>query len=261
MDKSKKKIEYSSLDQRSHVLHRPDMYIGSVKSLKQACYTADKETYHITKKEINYNPGLDRIFIEALSNAIDNVWRSEEFDEKCTKIKITINPETGETSVWNDGLSIPTEKNEKTGLYNVEMIFGNLLTSSNYNDKEERKTSGRNGLGIKVCSIFSKSFCVKTVDPKTEKMYEQTWNDNMSKKTEPKIKASKLKNGYTEVSWTPDFEKFGCEGYSEDMLAIYYKHVIDCAMITKVNVYLNDIKVPLNVSMNVSKLNKFLDEN
>jgi len=245
MDKSKKKIEYSSLDQRSHVLHRPDMYIGSVKSLKQACYTADKETYHITKKEINYNPGLDRIFIEALSNAIDNVWRSEEFDEKCTKIKITINPETGETSVWNDGLSIPTEKNEKTGLYNVEMIFGNLLTSSNYNDKEERKTSGRNGLGIKLSSIFSKSFCVKTVDPKTEKMYEQTWSDNMSKRSEPKIKVSKLKNGYTEVSWTPDFEKFGCEGYSEDMLAIYYKHVIDCAMITKVNVYLNDIKVPV----------------
>jgi len=245
MDKSKKKIEYSSLDQRSHVLHRPDMYIGSVKSLKQECYIADKDNYNITKKEINYNPGLDRIFIEALSNAIDNVWRSDEFDEKCTKIKININPETGETIVWNDGLSIPTEKNEKTGLYNVEMIFGNLLTSSNYNDKEERKTSGRNGLGIKLSSIFSKSFCVKTVDPKNEKMYEQTWEDNMSKRNEAKIKSSKLKHGYTEVSWTPDFQKFGCEGYSEDMLAIYYKHVIDCAMITKVNVYLNDVKIPV----------------
>ena len=254
MDKSKKKIEYSSLDQRSHVLHRPDMYIGSIKPIKQDCYIADKDTYQIIKKEINYNPGLDRIFIEALSNAIDNVWRSEEFDEKCTKIKITINPETGETSVWNDGLSIPTEKNEKTGLYNVEMIFGNLLTSSNYNDKEERKTSGRNGLGIKLSSIFSKSFCVKTVDPKTEKMYEQTWSDNMSKRSEPKIKASKLKHGYTEVSWTPDFQKFGCEGYSEDMLAVYYKHVIDCAMITKVNVYLNDVKIPVKNLQEYAKL-------
>ena len=168
------KPSYVSLDQRTHVLHRPDMYIGSVKNSFVDFYGAeykgkkkdknededdekkvvikddedeDKEIT-ISKKSGEINSGLHRIFIEVLSNAIDNVWRSSSTDTKCTKIKIEIT-DKGMITVWNDGLSIPVEVNEETGLYNPEMIFGKLLTSSNYDDKEERMTSGKNGAGVK----------------------------------------------------------------------------------------------------------------
>ena len=46
---------------------------------------------------IKYSPGLIRIFVEVLSNAIDNVWRSSESGVSCTKIKVVINEETGES--------------------------------------------------------------------------------------------------------------------------------------------------------------------
>ena len=38
----------------------------------------------------------------------------------------------------------------KEKMYIPEMIFGNLLTSSNYDDDEKKVTGGRNGYGAKV---------------------------------------------------------------------------------------------------------------
>ena len=38
------------------------------------------------------------------------------------------------------------------------MVFGHLLTSSNYDDNEVRMTGGRNGYGAKLTNIFSSSF-------------------------------------------------------------------------------------------------------
>jgi len=42
------------------------------------------------------------------------------------------------------------------------MIFGQLLTSSNYNDSEKKVTGGRNGFGAKLANIFSTKFILET---------------------------------------------------------------------------------------------------
>ena len=60
------------------------------------------------------------------------------------------------------------------------MIFGELLTSSNYDDDEKRTTGGRNGLGSKLCAVFSKKFYVEIVDAKRKKKFIQVWKDNLS---------------------------------------------------------------------------------
>ena len=73
--------------------------------------------------------------------------------------------------VWNDGDVVPIEINEDEKCYNHSMIFGQLLTGSNYDDEEERITAGRNGLGIKLVSIFSKKFEVEGCDPCKETRY------------------------------------------------------------------------------------------
>src|SRR5690606_41053217 len=66
-----------------------------------------------------------------------------------------------------------------------ELIFGHLLTGSNYDDTEERFGAGRNGLGVKLTNIFSKKFIVETADGK--KRYKQTFKNNMSEIQEPEI--------------------------------------------------------------------------
>jgi DNA gyrase/topoisomerase IV subunit B len=245
---STKKVVYKAMkDQRSHVLLRPDMYIGSVKNVEMEHYGAKRDEngdIKIFQKTGAINPGLHRIFVEVISNAIDNVWRSEGTDTPSTKIKVNVS-EDGEISVWNDGLTIHIEINEETGLYNPAMIFGRLLSGSNFNDDEERKTSGRNGLGIKLCSIFSTEFSVDTFDPPSGKKYVQTWRDNMSVEEKAKITSPKPKAGYTLISFKPDYARFGVDKLSSEMLELFFKNVVDIAMITGVSVEYNGEKIPV----------------
>ena len=98
------------------------MYIGTTKVQKfdgEYTLSADEEGKPkiIQKDNVKYSPGLLRIFVEVLSNAIDNVQRSKEAGVPCTKIKVDIDETTGESSVWNDGMWIPLEINEQNKFY------------------------------------------------------------------------------------------------------------------------------------------------
>jgi DNA topoisomerase-2 len=243
------KPKYQQLDPISHILKRPDMYCGSTRFRKVDDYVADTE-FQITKKNINMCPAILRIFIEVLSNANDNVERSKKEGIPCTKIKVTINKETGETSIWNDGAIVPIELNPEQNCYNHSMIFGRLLTGSNYDDEEERVVAGRNGLGSKLCNVFSTKFTVTGCDPVNGKSISQTWTNNMRDTEGPIVKSSKVAKGFTCITWTPDFSHFGLTGYTDEIINLYSRHVVDAAMISKVRVSLNDVTIPIN---NLSK--------
>ena len=243
------KRRYQKMDPISHILKRPDMYCGSNRLRPNIEYVAQKEEdgYRIFRSEILSSPAILRIFIEPLSNAIDNVERSRKTSTPCTKIKVSINMETGETSVWNDGDIIPIEMNEEERCYNHSMIFGQLLTGSNYDDEEERVLSGRNGLGAKLTNVFSTHFSVKGCDPKNQKILKQNWVNNMQQTNGPEIKNTKLTKGYTQVTWIPDFSRFGLkDGYTQDIVNLYTRFILDAAMLSKVKVYLNDEIIPIN---------------
>lgn len=53
------------------------------------------------------------------------------------------------------------------------LIFGHLLTSSNYDDTQQKVTGGRNGYGAKLCNIFSKRFIVETSNKENKKCFRQ----------------------------------------------------------------------------------------
>ena len=244
----KRKPRYVKKDPIEHILDRPDTWVGSIRNRNMeeyVSYEVDGGQYKIQKQNINMNPALLRIFVEALSNSIDNVQRSKEAGNPCTKIRVTIDKESGETSVWNDGEIVAIEKNNDEDEYNHTMIFGQLMTSSNYDDEEDRMVSGRNGLGIKLTSVYSKSFTVEGVDPENGKKFCQTWTKNMRETTGPTVRSSRGKKGYTHVTWTPDFKRFKLKGYTDDIINLYMRYVCDAAMLTKVDVYFNGTKIPV----------------
>jgi len=53
------------------------------------------------------------------------------------------------------------------------------LTSSNYDDKEQKVTGGRNGFGAKLTNIFSREFEISTGSSRLRKVYTQRFYDNM----------------------------------------------------------------------------------
>jgi DNA topoisomerase-2 len=225
------------------------MYVGSTRPRSIEEYVATpigESEYKISKENITFSPAILRIFIEPLSNAIDNAERSKKTNTPCTKIKVNINFETYETTIWNDGDIIPIEIDHDEKCYNHTMIFGQLLTGSNYDDNEERIISGRNGLGAKCCNVFSEYFMVKAVDPATHKSFKQRWDNNMKNVSDPQVKSVVATKGFTEVKWKPDFKQFHVAGYTNDIIRLYIRYVIDAALLTKVKVYFNDVllKVP-----------------
>jgi DNA topoisomerase-2 len=123
------------------------------------------------------------------------------------------------------------------------MIFGHLLTSSNYDDDEQKTTGGRNGYGAKLCNIFSTKFILETQDSKNKKSYKQVWNNNMSNMGEAKITTAKG-DDYTRITFYPDWKKFGMSGVDDDFEALVKRRVYDMAGTSKgVKVYLNKQRV------------------
>ena len=104
------------------------------------------------------------------------------------------------------------------------------------------------------CNVYSKNFTVEGVDPHVGKKFVQRWSNNMRDREDPKITSSSLKTGYTCVSWTPDFEVFGMKGYTKDILSLLKKYVVDVAMTTRVPVYLNGERIPVNNLLDYAKL-------
>lgn len=249
-------MEYQKLDQKNHILLRPDTYVGSTKNKSESVFICDfNNNFQIIKKNISINNALVRIFIEILSNAIDNVSRSKNTSYPCKTIKVNIDDETGRTEIYNDGLSIPVELHKTENIYIHTMLFGHLLTSSNYDDSKDRiDISGRNGYGATLTNIFSKTFQVEGVDPNNKLYLKQIWNDNMKIENNAKIKKSKLKRGYTKISYVPDFEIFGMTKYSDDIIKLLCRYTVETAMLTGVKVYFNDILIPVKNLLHYSKL-------
>lgn len=81
--------------------------------------------------------------------------------------------ESNTISVWNDGRGIPIEMHKEQKVFVPTLIFGQLLTSSNYNDSEKKVTGGRNGYGAKLCNIFSTKFVVETCSSDSGKKFKQ----------------------------------------------------------------------------------------
>jgi len=233
---------YQKLTQLEHIIKRPDTYIGSVERTEQQMWVFNSETEQMETRKVNFVPGLYKIFDEILVNAADN----KQNDESMKAIKVTIDREKGEIGVENDGRGIPVEIHAKEKIYIPEMIFGHLLTSSNYDDEEAKTTGGRNGYGAKLCNIFSTEFTLETQDSKNGKRYKQTWTDNMTKMGKAKISSNKASD-FTRITFTPDWKKFKMDGIDDDFEALVKRRVYDLAGTVKgVSVYLNGTKIKVN---------------
>lgn len=228
---------YVKLEQREHVLLRPDTYTGSINPTMEDHWVLTKDQT-VKNQSIVHVPTLYKIFDELLVNAMDQ----SVLDDTLDVIKVEINSVEGWISVMNNGKGIPVEKHETHGIWIPEMIFGHLLTSSNYNDSEDRVTGGRNGYGAKLTNIWSKKFMLEVMDTSSHQKYTQLFEDNMSKINKPKVtKNNSKKSGYVQIKFYPDFKRMSLEGFDEHTLSLFEKRVYDAAACTnsRVKVYLN----------------------
>ena len=242
---------YKKLNPITHILHRPDMYIGTIQSSIENLFLYENDKLEFQKSQ-PINEGILRVFTEVVSNAIDNYFRSKDKTEM-TKLIIKYDETTNKMEVYNDGNHIPVLLHEEENIYIPELVFGHLLSGSNYNDNHDRIVSGRNGLGIKLLNVFSKKFSIECFDIDRGLVYKQSWFDNMRKKGKPKLLEKKKDShvsGYTKISFELDFSKFkdvhnqimneSC--FDTTTIAMMKKLLVDASMIMNIPVYFNKEK-------------------
>ena len=242
--------KYQKKSQLEHILDIPDTYIGSIEKQDELLYIFNDDENKITKKNITYISGLQRIFEEILLNAFDQTVRLEV---NTTQIKVKIDKENNEITVWNNGKGIPVIYKESEKVYIPEMIFGMLLTSGNYDKNEKRITGGKNGYGAKLTNIFSEEFKLETIDEERKKKFQMTWKNNMGIKSTEKITDSN-KSGYTKITFKPDLKRFNITELSDDMISLMKKRVYDIAVNTN-----NNVSVSYNgKNINIKKFEDYI---
>lgn len=233
--------EFRTLDTHAHILQNPDMYLGNIVSDKMNMDVYDETTKKIVNKIIDYNPGLFKIFDEAIVNARDHSIK----DPTMTELKVDINKEDGSITIYNNGnKGIPVEPHpDWEDIYVPEGVFCNFMTSGNFHRKN--KTIGaKNGFGVKLLAVMSSHVDIEVVDANNKKKFTMTLTNNMYNKTTPLIENLKGKiQSYVKIRFIPDYDRFGVGCLSDDMISLFTKRVFDIAAVTNVNVFLNNEKI------------------
>lgn len=230
---------YKKLSPIEHVLLKPGMYVGDIdfRKDKQFIYKDGK----ITPEEINWSPGLYKIFDEIIVNAYDQNIR----DKTLSIINVEIKQDS--FTCFNDGVGIDVEKHPEHKIYIPELIFANLMTSTNYDESEERITGGTHGLGSKLTAIFSKKFIIEVWDKKRKLYYVQEIENNLSIINKPSIRkitdSDEIKGG-VKITVYPDFSKFKTDKLN-GMVNLFEKRVVDLVglVASNVTVKLNNKKI------------------
>jgi DNA topoisomerase-2 len=215
-----------------HVLKRPDSYVGPVDAVREPYWVLSGKKFK--KTTTKYSPALLKIFDEVLVNAID---RNSMYPKQVTAISISVDKDSGMVTIDNNGPlgGLVVQKNQKEDVWNPELVFGHLLTSTNYDDTQKRIVGGRNGYGAKLANIYSKWFSVIIKDPETKQEYSQEWFDNMSTCYPPKMKKFNGATASVSVSFKPDWSRFGMKDMENGIYKIMEKRVWDANICTSAN--------------------------
>ena len=241
------------LNWKEHILLRPDVYVGGNDIQISNIFLYNSSTIGVSKKDINN--ALLNCIREIIYNALDHFWRSKTFETN-----ISISFIDGTIVVHNTGDPINLEKEvfeyidpktkeiSRKNLYFPEVYFGYFLSGTNYNETNDIKTSGKNGMGAKIVNVLSKEFYVECTDGR--RLYKQKYTNNCTVENEP-ILVDHIGVPYLKIKFTPDYDYFKWKDYS--ILSSYiHKLIFDCSFVCKKNILYNGINI------NTSTLSDYL---
>jgi len=244
--------KYQRKSDKQHILDAPDTYIGSVELVDYNLWILTEDSQRIYEKNIQFVPGLYKLYDEAIVNCRDHAKRMEKaIDDNVpnslpvTSIDVSIQDD-GTITMINDGNGIDVAMHPEHKLWIPELIFGHLRTSTNYDKTEKKIVGGKNGFGFKLVLIWSTYGYVETVDHIRGLKYTQEFRNNLDIIEKPTVTKYKGKP-YTKIMFKPDYARLGIPGLTDDMIALLKKRVYDISAVTdkSLKVKYNSIPIPV----------------
>ena len=170
-------------------------------------------------RDIVYAPAWLKIVDEPIVNALDQAITTGQVRE----IRISLAAD-GRIRIYNDGPGIPVTihggTREKFGrdIWIPTLLFGHLFIGTNYIRPPGSIVGGTNGIGAKLCNIYSTEFIMDTVDTVRGFYFAQRWTDNKRNElppvivplTDPTLTVAK-RTPHTTLSFMPDYARtFKC---------------------------------------------------
>ena len=240
---------YSELDEISHVIECPDVYMGALKNTSKDLFSYNPQSNIVSFEQgVVFNTGLLKIFDEILTNAADNLQRQ---DSKISFISVEITND--HISITNNGKTIPIMKNDKN-VYIPEMIFTHFRSGSNFR-KKNKTTGGKNGIGAKLAAVYSTRFIIDVqIDNHT---YHQEVLNNC-RNVQPPIIDNQLNSNKSidssdyepevqqiKITFYPDFDllRMSSHTITEGNMKVLFKRCHDLTHLN-LNITLNGVELP-----------------
>lgn len=235
--------DYKTKTDIDHIYDIPDTYIGSVEPDLRTEWLLDLQHHRLVQSQISLSQGMERLYLEILSNAGDNADFSRRAGVNPGKIHVTM--DRAWVTIRNGGVPIPVEYHpDFPGEWVPSVILGKLRTSSNYDPNVIRMGCGRNGYGSKLANIFSKAFRARIADANTQRLYTGTWTENM--KIGPEVNVETYTGeSFVEISWAVDFKRFNMTQYPDEAFGLFARYAADFSLTCKVPVSFNGQEMDL----------------
>ena len=196
------------LSDRSNLLKNPQLAIGTSVSNETDVYDQVLLKWY----KIDLNNILSKMIDEAITNALDNYYRSNDNEKK--KYKLNINYSDGVFSIYNTGKKVDlseiddtsnlTQKEIKQYKYKIELAFGIKNTSSNFS--RTAKTAGLHGYGAYIINVFSE-FLEVSIFTK-DIIYKFNWHGNNYLRSEKDL-VEDVKSGI-QIRFKPNWKFLNC---------------------------------------------------
>jgi hypothetical protein len=206
--------EIQVLSDFEHILARPTIYVGSVKTSEEQVPIVE-EGKCIKSQPRPISVGMYKLFDEVFSNCVDEAKRMKS---PMKKITVDIDSKSNSISITDsgDGFLNGSKKNKKSGLSNVETAVSMLRAGSNFdNDDIEESLIGTNGMGVSLVNALSSFFEIETTN--SQETYFQRWENFLASKPDVKAKPSSSETG-TRVSFSPLPKIFDNNKWDRDIL-------------------------------------------
>ena len=265
--------------QEESIRKRPENLVASNVLLNEERLITTSDFQGLVNETFTCTHLFHQIFLEILSNAIDNFERSKVAKIDPGIIKVTINQQTNEISVYNEGLAFSCEYLKDKDIYNPSAALFNLLTSTNYDmDDTSRITIGRNGYGASVCSLFTSITTIHIFNAISKIEFKQSSYNCLTKLDEPIIMKYEGNKSYFTFTYIPDFKsvfpKSNITSISNQMVQWLAKSCLEASASSNVPIYFNSDNIKyefniikpffdliLNAYINIENISQFVEFN